>query len=377
MATVRKRTWETKDGISTAWLVDYRDGAGRRRFMSFERKKDAEDALAEVTVEVKRGIHTPARDSMTVAEAAEIWMERGESEKLERGTLRNYREHVDKYVVPELGGEKLARLTTPRIEAYKDSLMRTRSRDQAAKILTTLKGILSEAQRRGLVAQNVAQPVKVSVRKRDRRKLEIGRDIPSKEEIRSILDAAEGRWRPLLISAVFTGMRASELRGLRWSDVDFDKKVAHVRQRADYWGDMGSPKSEAGQRQIPLSPMVINALREWKLACPKGEADLVFPNGAGRVELHSNIAHRGFGAIQRRAGMVDEDDRHKYGMHSLRHFCASWLIEQGFAPKRIQEWLGHSSITMTFDRYGHLFPNLEDDHAKLAAGELALVRGGK
>ena len=60
-------------------------------------------------------------------------------------------------------------------------------------------------------------------------------------------------------------------------------------------------------------------------------------------------------------------------MHSLRHFCASWLIEQGFPPKRLQEILGHSGIQMTFDTYGHLFPNAEDDHAKLAAGELSLV----
>jgi integrase len=57
----------------------------------------------------------------------------------------------------------------------------------------------------------------------------------------------------------------------------------------------------------------------------------------------------------------------------LRHFFASWAIEQGFSPKRLQAMLGHSSIQMTFDVYGHLFPNLEDDHAKLAAGELALV----
>jgi len=69
--------------------------------------------------------------------------------------------------------------------------------------------------------------------------------------------------------------------------------------------------------------------------------------------------------------------RPKYGIHALRHFCASWLIEQGFSPKRLQALLGHSSIQMTFDRYGHLFPSLEDDHAKFAAGELALVNAGK
>jgi integrase len=67
--------------------------------------------------------------------------------------------------------------------------------------------------------------------------------------------------------------------------------------------------------------------------------------------------------------------RPKYGLHALRHFFASWAIEQGFSPKRLQALLGHSSIQMTFDRYGHLFPSLEDDHAKFAAGELALVAG--
>jgi integrase len=63
----------------------------------------------------------------------------------------------------------------------------------------------------------------------------------------------------------------------------------------------------------------------------------------------------------------------KYGMHALRHFFASWAIERGFSPKRLQTLLGHSSIQMTFDVYGHLFPSLEDDHAKFAAGELSLM----
>ena len=59
--------------------------------------------------------------------------------------------------------------------------------------------------------------------------------------------------------------------------------------------------------------------------------------------------------------------------HALRHFFASWAIEQRFSPKRVQSLLGHSSIQMTFDVYGHLFPSLEDDHAKFATGELAVV----
>ena len=63
----------------------------------------------------------------------------------------------------------------------------------------------------------------------------------------------------------------------------------------------------------------------------------------------------------------------KYGMHAFRHFFASWAIEQGFSPKKLQALLGHSSIAMTYDVYGHLFPSVEDDHAKFAAGEAALL----
>jgi integrase len=111
---------------------------------------------------------------------------------------------------------------------------------------------------------------------------------------------------------------------------------------------------------------------------------LVFPNGRGKPENHTNIVNRGFGPVQIKAGVTqphptvtDESGAPvltaKYGMHALRHFFASWAIEQGFSPKRVQTFLGHASIQMTFDVYGHLFPSLEDDQAKFAIGELALT----
>ena len=97
----------------------------------------------------------------------------------------------------------------------------------------------------------------------------------------------------MLLTAIFTGLRISELRGLRWDDVDLKRAELHVRQRADRYNSIGPPKSEAGERIIPLPPMLVNALREWKLACPKGELGLVFPNGDGNVESYVNIVHRG------------------------------------------------------------------------------------
>jgi integrase len=373
MASIRKRTWKTKGEEKTAWVADYFDQAGKRHIKTFERQKDAKAWLVTTQGEVARGVHTPENASITVAEAAELWLRTAELERLERSTLRQYRNHADLHIKPLIGTEKLARLSTPRIEAFRDDLLKKGSRAMARKVLASLKSILGEAQRRGLVAHNAASPVRVDVKKRENGKLTVGRDIPSKEEAQTILSAAEGRWRPFFVTAIFTGMRASELRGLTWEDVDFERKVIGVRQRANLWGEIGAPKSAAGDREIPMSPMVVSALREWRLACPKGPLNLVFPNGKGRVESHANIANRGFYALQIATSMVGVDDRPKYGLHALRHFFASWAIERGFSPKRVQALLGHSSIQMTFDVYGHLFPSLEDDHAKFAAGELAVV----
>ena len=213
-------------------------------------------------------------------------------------------------------------------------------------MLSSLKSIIKCAQRQGQIAKNPAQPVAIRVPKRGTVKLMAGRDFPDKAEINTILKAASGRWRPLIVTAVFTGLRASELRGLRWADCDLDRKLIHVRQRADHWGTMGAPKSEAGERTIPLTPMALNTLKEWKLACPRrdGALDLVFPNGAGKVESHANFCNRGWYPLQiacgprRGQGEKDEDGqpirRAKYGFHCLRHFFASWLLAEGFSLKK-------------------------------------------
>ena len=236
----------------------------------------------------------------------------------------------------------------------------------ARKVLTSLKTILSTAQDRGLVAQNVASTVKLPVASR---KVEFV--IPTKDELRRILDHA-GKWRTLLITAALTGLRSSELRGLMWEDVDLEERVLQVRQRADYTGALGAPKSRAGRRTIPLAPPVVNALREHQMSLPR-PLRYVFPNGRGNIDFHAAIRSRGFVPAQLQAGVVDEAGKPKFGLHALRHFFASWVIEQGFSPKKVQALLGHATIAMTFDRYGHLFPSLEDDHAKFAAGALTVV----
>jgi integrase len=179
-------------------------------------------------------------------------------------------------------------------------------------------------------------------------------------------------WRALLVTAIFTGMRASELRGLLWSDVDLKAGVIHVRRRADLWGQIGAPKSKAGRRDIPLSPMVITTLREWKVASPPHEMNLVFPSRRLRPLTHPNVVNQGLTPLLEECGLVDQP----YTFHSLRHAAASLFIDQGWSPKKVQKVMGHSSIQVTFDIYGHLFPSQDDDLKAMADLETRLLGGG-
>ena len=175
---------------------------------------------------------------------------------------------------------------------------------------------------------------RIDADKRSQRKLKIGEDIPSMEEIRAIVAAMPERWRPLLLTAIFTGLRSSELRGLRWEDVDLKAGELHVRQRADRYNVIGSPKSKSGHRAVPLGPEMRNALREWKLRCPRSELDLVFPTSSGRHRPAHRYRAR-FKSIVRKAGLTDAEGEPKYtGLHALRHFYACWCINPRIAAAR-------------------------------------------
>jgi integrase len=377
--SVRKRKWTTRSGeAKEAWIVDYTGQDGARHIETFARKKAAEAYAQQIGVDIRAGTHTPVSKSITVAQAADDWIAYVGLEGRERSTLAQYRQHAERHIKPRIGREKLAHLTTPRINAFRDDLLASLSRPLAKKVLTSLKSLLRDARRRGNVAQNVASDVSISTDKRGKRKLNVGVDIPTPDEIKRILAAASGGLRPLLLTAIFAGLRASELRGLRWEDIDLKRGELHVRQRADRYSVIGKPKSESGERTIPLGPHLLKTLKEWKLACPKGDLGLVFPTNSGRIEHHSNIV-RALKPVVVAAGLTTKAGRPKYtGLHALRHFYASWCINRRtdggleLPAKVVQERLGHASIVMTMDTYGHLFPRT-DDGAELAAAESALL----
>jgi integrase len=388
--SVRKRTWKTPNGeTKEAWVVDYVDQHGERHIKTFARKRDADAHHAIVGAAVRAGTHTADSQSVTVAKAAELWLASCDAAGLERTSIAAYRQHVDLRIVPVLGALRLSQLTVPLVRGFEDRLAADGCSPVMVRRTRRLLGaLLADAQERGLVAQNVVRSLRTVRHDKARRaerngKIKVGIDIPSPDEIRAIIaklpsiDEAQ-RFRPLLLTAIFTGLRASELRGLCWDDVDLKRGELHVRQRADRHGTIGRTKSAAGERVVPLPPMVVSALREHRLACPKGELGLAFPNSRGGVDHRISIVERGFHPAQVAGGVVDRHGGAKYkGLHSLRHFYASWCINRRvdggleLPLKVVQTRLGHASIQMTADTYGHLFPR-GDDGSELAAAERAL-----
>jgi integrase len=298
--SVRKRKWTTRLGEpKETWVVNYTDQKRVRRLKTFDRKKDADAYHASVKVDVKAGIHTTSKT--TVAQAGEKWIADAEG-RLERATVKTYQEHLKHHIAPIIGGIFLRDLTVPAVRNFMDVLRAAgRSPDMVKRVVGDLGSILANAQERGLVAQNVVRSLGRHKRRQDERRqklnLKIGIDIPTLDEVRAVIAHLNGRRRPLILTAIFTGLRASELRGLVWPNVDLRKNEVHVRQRADRYGTIGRPKSASGERTVPLPPMVANVLRTWKLQCPKGE--FVFPTGAGTIENHTNIIQRGLKPAQR------------------------------------------------------------------------------
>ena len=396
--SVRKRTWVTRTGeTKEAWIADFTDGTGKRHIKTFTEKnsrgspkKMAKAYAASVATAVNTGTHVALDGQTTIADAAEKWVKRVEANGMrndgaaERATVRQYREHVRLHIVPRVGELKLAKLTKKDVENFRDGLLKKGdgkaapkplSRAMAIKVLTSFKSLLKVAG----VGHHAAD-VTLGNKKRDQRKLEIGRDIPTPAEIKRLIDAAKDnpKKHAMLRTLVFTGLRASELRGLRWRDVDRTHGELRVTQRADRFNDIGSPKTKESRRTIPIGPELTRVLGTWWLQCPKTELDLVFPTSTGAVDHHKNV-DRGLAPVMKAAGIVNKDGTPKYtGLHAFRHYFASWCInpkERGgrqLTPKVVQTLMGHSSIVMTLDLYGHLFPS-GDDRTALAEDEKAAL----
>ncbi|MCB2066400.1 MAG: tyrosine-type recombinase/integrase [Erythrobacter sp.] len=149
------------------------------------------------------------------------------------------------------------------------------------------------------------------------------------------------------------------------------RSARHVlqSQRADSRGVIGAPKSAASFRTIPIPERLVAVLRRWKVACPKHGLNLAFPSVKGHVLSHDVMAKKHLKPILIAAGVTkpgkaDEVEAAKYTARIFRHAAASLWIEQGLNPKRVQALVGHGSVQVTFDTYGHLFEAREGASAE-------------
>jgi integrase len=365
--SVHKRRWTTASGKQKeAWVFDYK-ADGKRKIKTFATRKEAVAFGNKTATAISEGTHIV--NDLTVNDASETWLRavrhgRKHHGPAEDSTLRQYRAHLKHHILPALGHRKLTELTKGDVARFRDGLLdKNLSRGTAKKILTSLKGLLSEAESRGHVATNVAASAVIGIGGRHKKPPV----IPTKDEIRRIMAKLDElainkrwrRWRALFAVFIFAGFRSSEVRGLPWDAVDLKAGTLTVKQRADERGVIGSPTSQFSRRTIMIPEFLVAMLREWRIEC--GPTRLVFPNRLGSVQSNSDIHQRGWHPLQVAAGVTNEDGKRKLNIHCLRHFRASLLIEDGANPKEVQTDCGHASIQTTFDLYGHLFTDSNAD----------------
>jgi integrase len=359
MASIRKRTWTTQSGKSQfAYECSYQDNLGFRRRKQFKKKKQAEIFLIKVQNEVLKGIHTPETNSLTLNEVSKLWIKKKESELLEKSTLLQYETFIRKYLTPYLGSLKLSKLNTPLIQNYINNIIDKTSIYRAKVCRNHLSAIISYAQKLGLTSINPVLPIKLRISKRLKKRVE----IPSKKELRMMLEKCPEKFNAFLTTAIFTGMRSSELLGLSWDQIDFDKQELEVTQRLDrITGKLGAPKSRAGYRKIPLSQSTIDKLLVLKSAEKDFSSNLVFINTQGRPYRHTNLMKQFWIPLQKKCGLTNIQGKHRYKFHSLRHAAASLFIENGFNLKQLQTIIGHENISLTIGTYGHLMEESKPD----------------
>jgi len=178
-------------------------------------------------------------------------------------------------------------------------------------------------------------------------------------EAEKLLAALPHPDRALWATAMFAGLRSGELQALRWRDVDLAAGRINVRETYDaHTGVFVEPKSSAGRRRVPVPALLREALLEHRMNTGSGADDLVFGRADG-TPFWNTTAHKRAQRYWRAAGLDT------IGLHECRHTCASALIASGVNAKALSTFLGHGSIGVTFDLYGHLMPGGEDEAVAL------------
>ncbi|MFC9097617.1 tyrosine-type recombinase/integrase [Streptomyces sp. NPDC057072] len=348
--TITKR----KDGrYQCAVYVLQPDGTRARKFAYGMTWAECDAKRRELLAKVDQGVPVPTR-SAKLSEWLPYWLENVIKPRRERPTYAKYEFHVRLYLVPMLGTKKLESLSVADVRRFLARLEQQTTAATAKETHKVLRTALSAACREELIARNVV--TLVDAPRVESRSL----DPWSLDETLDFLTAARtDPLYPAFVLSIALGLRRGEVIGLRWQDVDLDKREVRVRKQRQRVGGEAyedDPKGRRRRQVLPLPAMCVAPLRYQRMrqAAMRERAgdrwedsDYVFTTRTGRPIEPRNV-YRSFTRVAGNAGL------RVIRLHDARHGCATLLTAAGVAPRVVMEILGHSQIAVTMNVYAHV-----------------------
>jgi integrase len=341
-------------------ITKYRVGSykhGRRKFKTFTNEKDAKAFAKELgKILLRKEYNLPGADGKiapTFSEAAEKWFETRET-NCKPSTIENYRYLLDTHVLPAFGPMRLDEITRGEVEEFVARKKKDGMAPRSIRLmLATIRPVYKRAKKDGIPTENPASDPAELIKIGEKKKVAVF----TVQEVQHLLTAAKEhlpRFHPLLLAAFRTGMRQGELIALEWGAIDWRGKFIEVGR--SYRKGIFSTTKSGKVRRVDMSDQLAAVLEEHRKrlaaeALKAGESmpELVFPSTAGTPMGPSGI-RRDFNAVIKKAKL------RRIRFHDCRHSFASLLIANGESLAYIKEQMGHSSIQITVDVYGHLVP---------------------
>jgi integrase len=350
---------------SPSYQVNLWDGRSQRRIRkTFRTLTEAKGWRQDASGALRAGM-LRASDGRTVRQVAEQWLEDARTGLVRNRSgdvykpkaIRSYDGSLRLHVFPTLEARKFSQVRRVDVQNLVDNLHKDGlSASTVLCSILPLKAIYRRAVARGEVPVNPTSGLEMpAIRgKRDR--------IVSPEQAVTLLEAVSIKDRPLWATAIYAGLRCGELQALRWEDVEFLEGVIHVRRGWDAVEGEIAPKSRTGVRKVPM-PSILRGHLEGLFRRAR-DAELVFGMD-GRPFDPRRVGERAKVAWKAR-------DLDGLTMHDCRHTYASFMIAAGANAKALSTYLGHATIAITMDRYGHLMPGNEAEAAELLDAYLAV-----
>jgi integrase len=362
VAHIEKR--KTKSG-DWRYEVRYRGPDGKERSATKRTRKDAERFARDVESAKDRGMWVdPQLNRRTFEEWAKEW--RGTTVHLKPRTRASYESILDSRLLPKFSTTPVGRIDHAAVRTYVAELTQAGAKPGTVRnVFRVLSLVLDTARRSGALAVNPAAGVKMPRSERSEMV------FLTAEQVLTLADAIGDEYRLMVVFAAYTGLRAGEIAALRVCRVDLLRRVIDVRASlADVNGHLIEGPTKTHQRRtVPLPAFLADEIAVHIASRAHRPDAFVFTGPEGAPIRHGNFYRRHFRPAVAASGVPSATR-----FHDLRHTCASLLIAQGAHPKAIAELLGHSTITVTLDRYGHLFEGIAE---QLAVGLDATYRAAQ